>query len=599
MAPRFAPLFFVTLVLAATPALAQDPDAPPVETAEQRAATRTATLKALQEQIATLDEDIAKKKKDLDAAKTPEEKKQLSRDLQEALKNREEFAKNFRKTAAEVDLSPILEKAEISLDWQKELMVLLSPLVHELKSLTERPRKLDRLRTDIGRFRSDIPTLKTAVANIEVAASSVTDQAVKDRLAILKRDLKREQANFENRLDVAQRELQEMEKEDKPILESGQDFFKMFFKSRGRNLGLAVLSFVLVFFVLRLTHRLIRKISPFHRKEKRSFLSRVFDVLFLIMTILGASGVTMWVLYITGDWVLLSLLSLFLLGVFWTARHQLPRMWEQIKMMLNIGAVREGERLVYNGVPWRVAKINIYSTLDNPALKNCHIRLPINDLIDMTSRPYETGEAFFPSEVGDCVALADGTWGKVVFQSHEAVVLKTPHSSKVYGTGSYLGNNPTNLSHNFRVATTFGIDYKHQADCTRAIPEAMRAHMLEGIKREPWGQHLLDFVVAFKSAGASSLDYVLCADIGGEAATSYGVIARVLQRLAVDACNQYGWEIPFAQMVVHRAELGADSNGSADHGAAGSASAADTRGFHAAAAELEADPFKPPAPSAD
>jgi hypothetical protein len=68
-----------------------------------------------------------------------------------------------------------------------------------------------------------------------------------------------------------------------------------------------------------------------------------------------------------------------------------------------------------------------------------------------------------------------------------------------------------------------------------------------------YGDNLTAVNADFSQAGASSLDIDLIAAFNGNAAKDYAALARALQRIAVDACNRYGWEIPFAQVTVHPA----------------------------------------------
>lgn len=88
--------------------------------------------------------------------------------------------------------------------------------------------------------------------------------------------------------------------------------------------------------------------------------------------------------------------------------------------MLNIGAVRENERLVLHGVPWRVASINVFCRLVNPSL-GVELRLPIEDLVSLVSRPYNHEEPWFPCKKGDWVVVGSATRARVVSLSHEQV----------------------------------------------------------------------------------------------------------------------------------------------------------------------------------
>ncbi len=92
------------------------------------------------------------------------------------------------------------------------------------------------------------------------------------------------------------------------------------------------------------------------------------------------------------------------------------------KLMLNVGAVREGERMIYKGVPWRVKHINFHSLLENPDL-GITLRIPITEFSGKTSRTFDSGESWFPCRKNDWVILSDGTRGGVTHLSHETVEL--------------------------------------------------------------------------------------------------------------------------------------------------------------------------------
>ncbi len=87
------------------------------------------------------------------------------------------------------------------------------------------------------------------------------------------------------------------------------------------NLILSVLTFVIVFWLMRVAYRLIFKTFRPDESEKRRFLLRLFDVLYHILTILMATAAFLLVLYVSGDWVLLGIALIFLFGVAWTAKQ--------------------------------------------------------------------------------------------------------------------------------------------------------------------------------------------------------------------------------------------------------------------------------------
>lgn len=340
------------------------------------------------------------------------------------------------------------------------------------------------------------------------------------------------------------------------FLHSTQDILKIFFKERGRNLLFSLLAFLCVLLILRLIHRFIYKISPIHRKGDHPFIIRLTDVIYHLLTVAGAAGASVMVLYSSGDWVLLTLVIIFFLGIAWTAKQGFPRYWEQFKLLLNLGTVRENERLIYNGIPWKLVSLNLYSHLENPELNSGRIRVPLRYLIDLNSRPYSPDEPWFPCRVTDWVMLSDETFGKVVSQTPDMVQLFLfGNSRKTYLTEEFLRLNPTNLSTGFCVWVTFGIDYSHQSLCTQEIPDRLKEILSEKLSDAVnYGQHLLNLNVEFKEAGASSLDLEIFADFSGQAAQYRNSIHRFLQKSCVEACNEYGWIIPFTQITLHTAK---------------------------------------------
>jgi hypothetical protein len=275
-------------------------------------------------------------------------------------------------------------------------------------------------------------------------------------------------------------------------------------------------------------------------------------VIYQIFTLLCAISALLLVFYISGDWVLLGLSFIFLIGIAWTAKQGFPLFWEQIKLLLNLSTVRENERVVYRELPWKVASLNLYTRLHNPALKGGLIRLPLRELIGLHSRPFHKDEPWFPCKEDDWLILSDGTFGKVIMQTPEMVQLVLLGGSrKTYPTIDFLQQSPTNLSMNFRLHVIFGIDYVHQAQSTQEIPDTLESMLRQALHKAGYKKTLLNLKVEFKQAGASSLDLAILADFSGDVARDYEILSRLLQRIAVDACNTHHWVIPFTQITVH------------------------------------------------
>jgi hypothetical protein len=357
---------------------------------------------------------------------------------------------------------------------------------------------------------------------------------------------------IQNKLDLVEMQLAEIDRQESSLLESSRASVKKFFRTRGLFIFIAVLACIGVVLFLRVSYLFLMRFVPGYHARYRPFHIRVFELLYRGLSFFFSLFALIFVFYVFEDWVLLSLAIIFLMGVGWGAKNTLPRFWHQSRLMLNIGAVREGERLFYQGVPWLVKKINLFSTLENPSL-GVSLRLPIEELMDKSSRPFHKQEPWFPCRRNDWVILADGTRGCVTSLSHEMVALvQRGGAQKIYQTSDFLAQSPLNLSVNFRLKIVFGVCYALQDQSTHGVLKILETYIQDQICQEGYEPSLLNLRVEFFQAGASSLDLVVLADFKGEMAPLYNRLSRAIQRWCVDACTQNNWEIPFPQLTVHK-----------------------------------------------
>jgi hypothetical protein len=258
---------------------------------------------------------------------------------------------------------------------------------------------------------------------------------------------------------------------------------------------------------------------------------------------------------VAGDWFLLGIVIIFLIGVGWAGIKTLPTQVETIKLMLNIGAVREGQALIFDNCVYRVDSLGFSAKLSNPHLEGSARLLPVKYLVEKTSRVPGSNEQWFPCEKGDWVELSDGVIGRVKSQTPGAVELELFGGARAtYATPEFLALHPKNLSTGFRVETSFGIDYKHQPVATTTVPQAMKSKIEQGLKKEFDVASIKNVSVLFANASTSSLDYSVVVDVAGDAAPLIREVRAALQRLLVEACNENGWEIPFTQLTLHQAK---------------------------------------------
>ncbi|MEK6729274.1 MAG: hypothetical protein AABY76_04535, partial [Planctomycetota bacterium] len=415
-----------------------------------------------------------------------------------------------------------------------------------------RPRLIYNLRVQVAYYEKQIAIIKDALENIHANIVHTTDENLKGKLTDLENTWYDKGKNVSSQLTVVKYQLAEKLRERSTLLESGQNIVRVFFKSRGRNFIMAVFAFLVVFFFLRYVHRYIYKISPIHRTVAGSFYFRLADVVYHVLTFVAATAALLIVLYVCGDWVLLGLSFVFVFGLIWTAKQTLPRFYDQCSILLNLGTVKEHERVIYNGLPWKVASLQINTYLVNPELKGGTIRLPLRELKDIRSRPYHPDEPWFPSKENDWVILADGTLGMVIIQTPEVVQLAIAGGScKTYPTTDFLTQNPLNISKSFRISVVFGIDYQYQNIATGEIPDKLKEYLHAELINEGYEEHVIGLIVEFKEMGDSSLDYDILVDFSGRVAKDYYKLSRVIQKIAMNAASKYRWEIPYTTFTIN------------------------------------------------
>ncbi len=509
------------------------------------------TLTGVVQLITELRKEIESKEKKHHEAQTQEEKSEIRNEIDKLNERLESLKTDFEEIATGLDLETFYQKPQKRFDWKEEIQTLIGPIVNDLKIMTARPRLIENLRTQAAYYEKQISLIKNALENIHTIAAQVKDETLKNQLIDLEHTWSSKGRQISSQLTIAKYQLADKLSERKTFLESGKNIVRVFFKSRGRNFLLAVFAFLFVFFSLRYVHRHIYKGSFIHKTLASSFYIRLAEVLYYVFTFVGATGALLIVLYVCGDWVLLGIAFIFILGLIWTAKQTLPRFYEQGTLLLNLGTVKENERVLYNGLPWKVVSLQLYTQLVNPELKGGRVRIPIRDLKDIRSRPYHPDEPWFPCKENDWVVLADGTMGKVAVQTPEIVQLTIGGGSyKTYPTAGFLNQNPINLSRNFSVRVTFGIDYRHQAISITEIPPKLKEAVNAGLISEGYRDDLLSLNVEFKEAAASSLDYLIFAEFAGRIAGDYYKLSRIIQKIVLETCNKYGWEIPFTTYTV-------------------------------------------------
>ena len=460
---------------------------------------------------------------------------------------------HFREVAAGTDIS-ILQAGEnqTEFDIQEEVLALLKPVFEEMRELTADARQKTALNEKIAFYQERIPVIQSAIENISTLQKSNAGDTLSSALNDSIKNWQQKQTFMQSELQAAEVQLNKILAAESSLTESYQGFFKSFFKKRGAYLLKALLVIILVVLVSRYSHRWMLRNLPGFQVKHRSFRVRLADLIHRFATFLFIVMGPMAVFYLEGDWLFFSMGILILFGLVWTLARALPHIWREAQLFLNVGAVREGERIHFNGLPWRVERINLYCDLSNP-VANIRMRVPIDDLINAKSRPFDPNEPWFPCKKDDWVILSDGVRGKVIGISPEMVQLVQRGGAQItYRTDDFLGKRPMNLATNFRLKEIIGISYNLQNNATTTIPQILKEYIQQRAAQDGYGEDMLNLQVELEKANDSSLDIVVIADFKGEQGGLYNRLRRAIQRWCVDACTENNWEIPFPQMSMHQ-----------------------------------------------
>jgi hypothetical protein len=523
---------------------------------------RDASLLDLAHSIAELRSEVSAKERELENKNSTERADNLHNQITALESRLAQYEASFVEIATGVDLQEFQQHASnATIAWDKQLQEILRPLINEAQRLTSRPREMDRLRSNISELQQQLAAINQAQSKLESyrvtlpsVSSGVTE--LSQELDALTTKLKLEEQQVNRQLTIVQQKLDQKLSEKRSIGETVQSVFEVFFRSRGRNLLIALLATGVFWIFFRRSTQFLLRVFDLERPQRRHFL-RAFNVAALLLNSVGALLVLLLALYLTGDWVLLLLGCAVLIGLLWTGKHLLPRFFQQTTLLLNLGAVREGERVIYGNLPWRVKTLGLQPILVNHALEPSELRVPIADLLDLRSRPVATGETWFPTQCNDWVLLPEGDPACVVLQTPSQVTVQYLGGiRRIFRADDFFGMALRNLSAGFRISISFGIDYAMQNAIDQGASETFRSAVLSELSKEGIKEPDVTVTVEFEEVKSSSLNFAVIVDCNASLAPRYQKIRRTMQRGCVAACNKERWVIPFNQVQVHMAKEG-------------------------------------------
>ena len=520
-----------------SPPAAANPQQPPTATPTQRPLDPT-TAEALDRLATVLAERRAERQRALAAPGNP--------GLAEADAEVQKLELQFASLAAQLEVGDFEKPTTRSFDLQQELEQLIRPLLKTLKDATAGPRQVSDLRGRIEQLGQRLGTAEAAKRAVERTrdqlAPGSTARAEADRE--LAQRWKPLCERLRDEVLVLRANLVRLEADETSLLGNVTDAVRNFLQSSGTSLLLTVVAFVVVFFGLRaLVDRLLR------RRGERGFSLRLLEVLLRILVVVAAVAGALVVPYVRNDWLLLALGIVFLIGAGWVLMRTLPQFFEQIRLLLNVGGVREGERLLVDGLPFRIQALRFYTRLENPDLQGGVLRVPLQFLVGKRSRASAPDEPWFPTRTGDVVLLADGTFGPVRTQTPETVVVEHWGSLRSFPTAEFLKQTPRNLSRGFVADAQLVLGRTHEAKPLDVVLAQLAAALRDDLGKAVAKEQLGEVAVVLQNVTPIGYELLATARCSGEAALQFFALRRRMQHAFVDACREHGLPLPNAATI--------------------------------------------------
>lgn len=445
-------------------------------------------------------------------------------------------------------------------DWREDVSLIAQPVLDSLKEITEKPRRIKELNELVDLKTQEIEASSNAIKNLNRSDIEEGSEHLQLTLSTLIRKWQKREDDAKATIAVAQIQLKGLDG-DQPIAKTIYNALVKFAKGRGLTILMAIVAAWVVLISVKLImktyqHTLVdqkhKESRTRYRVAKYSVQAATFILVLIAVFI---------VFYERHDVLLLGLLILLIVGFVLNAKQLLPRYVKEARLLLNLGAMREGERVIHNGLPYRVESINMYTIFRNPELSGI-LRIPLAELTKTTSRPVST-DSWFPSSKGDVVFMSDGALLEVLSQNPDTVELKKRGGELLtVPTTDFYSMSMTNLTRlgTFGVTGNFGVDYNHQDISLTQIPRLLAEGIRNAFESSDLGEHLKDARVELAQAGNSSIDYWIFVTMDSAAARSYLRVDRIIQSACIETCSREGWSIPFPHMSVVQKQSPANDN---------------------------------------
>lgn len=415
--------------------------------------------------------DITQRKNELqkavDQKNLPEEEKEeLTQRLQTLSTQNREFIALFEQTVlGGIDLSLFTEvKADpnasniANYNWQQEILIILQPYFAEMQRATEKTRQIDLLHEEQKELVKKIELARIGLETLEGIDKEALNEHSQKLLAKIKDEWSDRLKSLEHQENIVDLKLLDLT-DTRHFLKKFTDNLWLFIRHEGVALLLAFGFSISAYYIFS---QLIMLFTRYQKRDKTRVINFKWRLTLLILqavNIILSICIFLVILHTSGNIMLFGLAALLLIFIVISLRNTIPNYIHRLRVFLNLGQAREGERVIYNDIPWEISKINLYNVyLTNPLLDNGQLRVTIDLLDKIYSRHTNTDELWFPSRKGDFLLLPDKRIVYVIRQTPESVYLDHNGSTIVMPTAEFYKLKFSNLSRGYNLTLNFTLE---------------------------------------------------------------------------------------------------------------------------------------------
>ena len=517
--------------------------------------TRTEKLNDIEQKLG----DIANRRKALqkqlsDKTLPEEEKEELTQRLQTLTNQNRDFNILFEQTVlGGIDLS-IFEEVESDLlkdplnyNWQKEVLEILQPFFAQMQRVTEKARNKDLLIENEKLLTSRLTLAETGLAALQNLDKSELNKNALKSLAKIEEDWLDRIKSLEHQKSIVELKLDDLT-DNRNFFVRVTDNFWGFLKNEGFAIIVAIGASFGFYYLFNL---LILRYAHYQQKNRKRALN--FKWRFILLTLqaikaLLSLAIFLMILHTTGNIILFGIMLLILFIAVLSFRGNIPQYLQKLRVFLNLGQAREGERIIYNDIPWEISKISLSNVyLTNPLLDNGELHVTIELIDKLYSRETITDELWFPSRKGDFLLLPDKRIVQVIRQTPEAVYLNHDGATIVMGTAEFYKLKFSNLSRGYSLTLNFTLeDHRENRLSLTNVKDSIIADIHKIVKTEDESlyQAIRNISVTVRQLlTADTTSYQVIVEMAPNSAKSYLTIKALLNNAIIEVSREHDWRI--------------------------------------------------------